>query len=60
MLEDQDVTMEHPDLDQAVEVAWPFVKNSGVLVDDHGPAFPATLEGLDDVAEDQGMGGLDA
>jgi hypothetical protein len=35
MPEDHDVTVEHPDLDQAVEV------------DDHGPAFPAVLEGLD-------------
>jgi hypothetical protein len=43
-----DAQMEHPYPDDAI------------AVDDHGPAFPATLEGLDDVAEDQGMGGLDA
>lgn len=36
MPEPQDATIAHPDLDQAV---------SG---DDHGPAFEATLEGLDD------------
>jgi hypothetical protein len=44
--EDADAYVEHPDLDQAVDI------------DDHGPAFDATLEGLDDVAEDQGSGGV--
>jgi hypothetical protein len=42
-----DAQMEHPDLDEAEKV------------DEHGPAFVTTLEGLDDVAEDQGMAGLD-
>jgi hypothetical protein len=32
---DHDVTAEHPDLDQAVDV------------DEHGPVFEATFEGLD-------------